>query len=42
VWDVDAGQVAIRRVVYDIATARRKIQAAGLPRVLGDRLGAGT
>jgi diadenosine tetraphosphatase ApaH/serine/threonine PP2A family protein phosphatase len=42
VWDVDAGQVAIRRVVYDIASARRKIQAAGLPRVLGDRLGAGT
>jgi diadenosine tetraphosphatase ApaH/serine/threonine PP2A family protein phosphatase len=40
-WDVEAGRVEIRRVVYDVAAARRKIEAAGLPRFLADRLAAG-
>jgi diadenosine tetraphosphatase ApaH/serine/threonine PP2A family protein phosphatase len=42
IWDVEAGHVAIRRVTYDVATARRKITEAGLPRFLADRLSAGT
>ena len=37
-WDVDDHRVAIRRVPYDLATARRKILAAGLPRPLAERL----
>ena len=41
VWDVDARHVSVRRVAYDIDTARGKIQAAGLPRILADRLAAG-
>jgi diadenosine tetraphosphatase ApaH/serine/threonine PP2A family protein phosphatase len=41
VWDVDAGRVEIRRVAYDVAGARRKIAAAGLPRFLADRLAVG-
>jgi diadenosine tetraphosphatase ApaH/serine/threonine PP2A family protein phosphatase len=40
-WDVDAGSVEIRRVGYDVATARRKIAEAGLPRFLADRLASG-
>jgi diadenosine tetraphosphatase ApaH/serine/threonine PP2A family protein phosphatase len=40
-WDVEAGRVEIRRVAYDVATARRKIEAAGLPRFLADRLAVG-
>ena len=40
-WDVEAGRVDIRRVAYDVAAARRKIEAAGLPRFLADRLAAG-
>jgi diadenosine tetraphosphatase ApaH/serine/threonine PP2A family protein phosphatase len=40
-WDVDARQVTIRRVPYDIAGARAKIHAAGLPRFLADRLATG-
>jgi hypothetical protein len=28
-------------VVYDVATAQKKIYAAGLPHILGDRLAAG-
>ena len=40
-WDVDARRVTVRRVPYDVATARAKIQAAGLPRFLADRLSAG-
>ena len=32
----------IRRVAYDVATARRKIVEAGLPRFLADRLAAGS
>jgi diadenosine tetraphosphatase ApaH/serine/threonine PP2A family protein phosphatase len=41
VWDAEAGRVAIRRVTYDIAAARGKILAAGLPSFLADRLAAG-
>ena len=37
----EAGRVEIRRVAYDVAEARRKIEAAGLPRFLADRLVAG-
>ncbi len=40
-WDVEAGRVEIRRVAYDVDAARRKIEAAGLPRFLADRLAAG-
>ncbi|HET7340600.1 MAG TPA: metallophosphoesterase family protein [Methylomirabilota bacterium] len=40
-WDVDAGRVAIRRVAYEVAAARGKILAAGLPRFLADRLAVG-
>jgi diadenosine tetraphosphatase ApaH/serine/threonine PP2A family protein phosphatase len=38
VWDVDAGAVEMRRVAYDVQEARQRIHAAGLPRLLGDRL----
>lgn len=38
VYEPDAGEVEIRRVPYDITAARAKILAAGLPRLLGDRL----
>ena len=41
VWDVDARQITVRRVPYDVATARAKIEDAGLPRFLADRLAAG-
>jgi diadenosine tetraphosphatase ApaH/serine/threonine PP2A family protein phosphatase len=41
VWDVDARRIDIRRVTYDVAAARAKIEAAGLPRFLADRLAAG-
>lgn len=41
VWDVAARRVRLRRVPYDVATARRKILAAGLPAFLGDRLPSG-
>ena len=40
-WDAEAGRVEIRRVAYDVATARRKITAAGLPQFLAERLSAG-
>lgn len=33
--------LTIRRVTYDIATAQRKIRAAGLPSILADRLAVG-
>ncbi len=36
-----AGALEHRRVEYDIATAQRKIRAAGLPESLADRLGRG-
>jgi len=41
VWDVDARRIDVRRVPYDVATARAKIEDAGLPRFLADRLAAG-
>lgn len=40
-WDVDARRIAVRRVAYDVAAARAKIEEAGLPRFLADRLAAG-
>jgi diadenosine tetraphosphatase ApaH/serine/threonine PP2A family protein phosphatase len=42
VWDVEAGRTQIHRVAYDVGTARRKIVEAGLPRLLADRLAAGS
>jgi diadenosine tetraphosphatase ApaH/serine/threonine PP2A family protein phosphatase len=41
-WDVEAGRVDLRRVVYDVDAARRKIVEAGLPQFLADRLAAGS
>ncbi len=41
VWDVDDRRVNIRRVSYDVATARQKIVGARLPRFLADRLSIG-
>jgi diadenosine tetraphosphatase ApaH/serine/threonine PP2A family protein phosphatase len=41
VFDTESASVELHRVPYDIATARSKILAAGLPRVLGDRLERG-
>ena len=41
-WDPGIGAVEIRRVAYDVAAARRKIEDARLPRILGDRLVAGS
>jgi diadenosine tetraphosphatase ApaH/serine/threonine PP2A family protein phosphatase len=38
VWDLDRSTVEVCRVYYDALEARRRIHAAGLPRVLGDRL----
>ena len=38
VWDADAGIVEWCRVAYDVREARQRIHAAGLPRLLGDRL----
>lgn len=40
-WDPAARRVTIRRVPYDVATARSKIVAAGLPRFLAERLAEG-
>ena len=40
-WDVDGRRVTIERVPYDLATARRKILGAGLPRFLAERLTVG-
>ena len=40
-WDAARGAIAVRRVPYDVDTARRKIIAGGLPRYLADRLGWG-
>jgi predicted phosphodiesterase len=41
VYDHDNQQVYIRRVPYDLATAQRKIRAAGLPEPLAERLSLG-
>jgi len=40
-WDVDRREVEIRRVAYDHRAAAAKILAAGLPRLLADRLARG-
>ena len=42
IWDVEAGWLEIRRIAYDVSTARHKIVEAGLPRFLADRLTAGS
>ena len=41
VYDHDNQQVYIRRVPYDLATAQKKIRAAGLPDQLAERLSLG-
>jgi diadenosine tetraphosphatase ApaH/serine/threonine PP2A family protein phosphatase len=41
VWSTDEHRVTIHRVPYDVATAREKILAAGLPTFLADRLSIG-
>lgn len=41
IWDREAWTVAVRRVVYDHRAAAAKILAAGLPRILADRLADG-
>jgi diadenosine tetraphosphatase ApaH/serine/threonine PP2A family protein phosphatase len=38
VWDLEAASVEVRRVGYDADEACRRIHAAGLPKILGDRL----
>ena len=42
IWDAELGTVAVRRVSYDVATAREKILSGGLPRFLADRLAWGS
>jgi diadenosine tetraphosphatase ApaH/serine/threonine PP2A family protein phosphatase len=42
IWDVERGTIAVRRVVYDVASARKKILEGGLPRFLADRLAWGS
>jgi diadenosine tetraphosphatase ApaH/serine/threonine PP2A family protein phosphatase len=41
VWDLEDRHITVRRVAYDVATARSKIEAARLPRFLAERLSAG-
>jgi predicted phosphodiesterase len=41
VYDLDEGTIELRRLEYDIATAQKKIMAAGLPQRLADRLALG-
>ena len=41
IYHVDKNVVEQRRVKYDVATAQKKIIAAGLPRLLADRLELG-
>ena len=41
VYDLVAGTIELRRLTYDIATAQKKIRAAGLPDRLADRLSSG-
>ncbi|MGI8601655.1 MAG: metallophosphoesterase family protein [Verrucomicrobiales bacterium] len=40
-YDLAAGKVTLRRVEYDLATAQKKIIAAGLPGPLAERLAIG-
>ena len=41
IYDLDEGSIELRRLPYDIATAQKKILAAGLPSRLADRLSFG-
>jgi hypothetical protein len=41
VFDIDANTIELRRLDYDIATAQKKIRAAGLPERLAERLALG-
>jgi predicted phosphodiesterase len=41
IYDTDEGTIEIRRLDYDIATAQKKILAAGLPERLAERLAYG-
>lgn len=41
IYDADEGVVHFDRVAYDVQSARKKIQRAGLPAMLGDRLVVG-
>ena len=41
IYDTGTRVVEVRRVTYDIATATKKILAAGLPSVLAGRLWLG-
>ena len=41
IYDMDAGTIELRRLDYDIATAQKKIRAAGLPERLAERLAYG-
>lgn len=38
IYDTEKEEIKIKRISYDIETARSKIIKAGLPRILGDRL----
>jgi diadenosine tetraphosphatase ApaH/serine/threonine PP2A family protein phosphatase len=40
-FDSETNEILLRRVPYDSETTRRKIEAAGLPPVLGSRLAIG-
>lgn len=42
IYDTEKKSVEIKRIYYDIETARKKIIRAGLPRFLGDRLLVGS
>ena len=41
IYDTEAREVTYCRVAYDVATAQKKIHAAGLPAILADRLAVG-
>jgi predicted phosphodiesterase len=41
IYDIDEGSIELRRLDYDIATAQKKILAAGLPERLAQRLAVG-
>lgn len=41
VYDMDEGSIELRKLDYDIATAQKKILAAGLPARLAERLAVG-
>jgi diadenosine tetraphosphatase ApaH/serine/threonine PP2A family protein phosphatase len=41
VWDTEAQIVRFNRVEYDIVATQRKMQAAGLPELLAERLSFG-